>query len=73
MVKANYLKQMKVTYSQGMEIDVQQFFTVMKDIYMLAAEKKLLRSVILLSFVSIHASLLFSAGTQRRDMMRSMH
>ncbi len=55
MVKANYLKQMKVTYSQGMEIDVQQFFTVMKDIYMLAAEKKLLRSVILLSFVSIHA------------------
>ena len=33
IVKNQYLKQMKVTYSQGMEIDVQQFFTVMKDIY----------------------------------------
>lgn len=47
-----YLKRMKLTDAPGVEVDQQQFFAVMKDIYMLMSEKKLLHAVILLSFVS---------------------
>lgn len=65
IVKQQYLKQLKVTYSAGMEIDVQQFFGVMKDIYMLAAEKRLLRAVILLSFVS-NNTITFQVGDTKK-------
>lgn len=65
IVKQQYLKQLKVTYSAGMEIDVQQFFGVMKDIYMLASEKRLLRAVILLSFV-IFSNLTFQVGDTKK-------
>lgn len=44
---------MKLTDQAGVEVDQQQFFGVMKDIYMLMAEKKLLRAVILLSYVRL--------------------
>jgi hypothetical protein len=50
-VKSDYLKRKKQVEQPGMEIDQQMFFTVMYDIYMQIAEKKLLRAVILLSFV----------------------
>jgi len=53
MVRVAYCKKKKVADMPGMEIDIQTFFTVMHDIYMTIAEKKLLRSVILLSFVSL--------------------
>ena len=52
MVRVAYCKKKKVADMPGMEIDIQTFFNVMLDIYMVIAEKKLLRSVILLSFVS---------------------
>jgi hypothetical protein len=52
LVKAKYLRQFKIEDKPGFEVDVQQFFGVMRDIYMLMIEKKLLRAVILLSFVS---------------------
>jgi len=52
MVRVAYCKKKKVPDMPGMEIDIQTFFTVMLDMYMAIAEKKLLRSVILLSFVS---------------------
>ena len=51
MVKTAYCKKKKVPEMPGMEIDIQTFFNVMLDVYMLIAEKKLLRAVILLSFV----------------------
>ena len=56
MVRVAYCKKKKVADMPGMEIDIQTFFNVMLDIYMAIAEKKLLRSVILLSFVSIFVS-----------------
>ena len=55
MVRVAYCKKKKVADMAGMEIDIQTFFNVMQDIYMTIAEKKLLRSVILLSFVSLHS------------------
>ena len=55
MVRVAYCKKKKVADMAGMEIDIQTFFNVMQDIYMMIAEKKLLRSVILLSFVSLHS------------------
>jgi hypothetical protein len=55
MVHVAYCKKKKVPDMPGMEIDIQTFFTVMLDMYMAIAEKKLLRSVILLSFVSFKA------------------
>jgi|LauGreDrversion4_2_1035121.scaffolds.fasta_scaffold66625_2 hypothetical protein len=53
MVRVSYCKKKKVSDIPGMEIDIETFFTVMHDIYMTLAEKKLLRAVILLSYVNI--------------------
>jgi hypothetical protein len=59
MVRVAYCKKKKVADMPGMEIDIQTFFTVMHDIYMTIAEKKLLRSVILLSYVFLHPLICF--------------
>jgi len=58
MVRVAYCKKKKVADMPAMEIDIQTFFNVMLDIYMAIAEKKLLRSVILLSFVSFYSLIL---------------
>ena len=70
MVRIAYCKKKKVADMAGMEIDIQTFFNVMLDIYMAIAEKKLLRSVILLSFVSFVCVSFFSA-TSKGSMRRS--
>ena len=69
MVRVAYCKKKKVADMAGMEIDIQTFFNVMLDIYMAIAEKKLLRSVILLSFVSSIIS--FFSAASKGSMRRS--
>lgn len=54
MVKVAYLKKKKQAEVPGLEIDQQTFFKVMHDIHMQIADRKLLRAVILLSFVNIY-------------------
>jgi serine/threonine protein kinase len=48
-----YLNKRKEELKAEMEIDLQMFFTVFTDMFSLLTEKKLLRSIILLSFVSL--------------------
>jgi hypothetical protein len=74
MVKMQYLKRQKVSDAPGVEVDHQQFFAVMKDIYMLMTQKKLLRAVILLSFVSAPfiPYNIFSVETNPQSMKKSI-
>lgn len=67
VVKDAYLKRKKQTEQQAMEIDWQQFFAVMFDIHMAIADKKLLRAVILLSYVIILNIAAYSVETRRQN------